>query len=144
MDTLRQDHGLEFSDGRPREAFLPVESPLPMSKQELRGPQRGKDEPKAAPAPIALRRALIFPCTLAMTAAGSYEMYEVVNVGGVTVLEWMGRGVFVLLLRIKDPVHKVDEAPLPSIGSRSAMLLPTYNEDPNRIMARLRAMYESV
>jgi membrane glycosyltransferase len=163
MDTLRQDHGLEFSDGRPREAFLPVESPLPMSKQELRGPQRGKDEPKAAPAPIALRRALIFPCTLAMTAAGSYEMYEVVNVGGVTVLEWMVlalfvllfawiafsfmstiAGFFLLLFRMKDPLGIDPEAPLPSIGSRNAMLLPTYNEDPNRIMARLRAMYESV
>src|SRR3984893_13238803 len=163
MDTLRQDHGLEFSDGRPREPSLPVESPLPMSKQELRGPQRGKDEPKAAPAPIALRRALIFPCTLAMTAAGSYEMYEVVNVGGVTVLEWMVlalfvllfawiafsfmstiAGFFLLLFRMKDPLGIDPEAPLPSIGSRNAMLLPTYNEDPNRIMARLRAMYESV
>src|SRR6185437_11213188 len=32
----------------------------------------------------------------------------------------------------------------PAIRSRNAMLLPTYNEDPVRIMARLRAMYESV
>ena len=32
----------------------------------------------------------------------------------------------------------------PPIGSRNAMLLPTYNEDPDRIMARLLAMYESV
>src|SRR6476661_394529 len=31
-----------------------------------------------------------------------------------------------------------------SVGSRNAMLLPTYNEDPDRIMARLLAMYESV
>ena len=32
----------------------------------------------------------------------------------------------------------------PAIRSRTAMLLPTYNEDPHRVLARLRAIYESV
>jgi membrane glycosyltransferase len=53
-------------------------------------------------------------------------------------------GFLVLLLRMKDPLGIDPEAPLPSIGGRNAMLLPTYNEDPHRIMARLRAMHESV
>ena len=34
--------------------------------------------------------------------------------------------------------------PLPEIISRNAILLPTYNEDPYRIMARLRAMIEAI
>jgi membrane glycosyltransferase len=163
MDTLRQEPELDVGDVRPRGPFLPRESPLPMSKQELRGPRRGEGEPKIAPAPLALRRTLIFLGTVAMTAAGSYEMYEVVNVGGVTVLEWMVlalflplfawiafsfmstiAGFFLLLFRMKDQLGIDPEAPLPPIGSRNAMLLPTYNEDPNRIMARLRAMCESV
>ncbi len=112
---------------------------------------------------MALRRAFIFVGTAAMTAAGCYEMYEVVQVGGVTILEWMVLGLFVLLFawvafsfmsalagfavllfRAKDPLGIDPTAPLPAIGSRNAMLLPTYNEDPHRIMARLRAMYESV
>jgi membrane glycosyltransferase len=90
-------------------------------------------------------------------------MYQVVQVGGVTTLEWMVlllfvllfawiafsfmsalAGFAVLLFRIKDPLGINPDAPLPSISSKNAMLLPTYNEDPYRIMARLRAMYESV
>ena len=40
---------------------------------------------------------------------------------------------------------KIDTlGPLPSVASRTAMLLPTYNEDPYRIMARLQATYEFV
>jgi membrane glycosyltransferase len=163
MDTLRQNHDLKLSGGGPRGLFLPAESPLPMSKQQLRGLAQGKGETKAAPARIAFRRALILLSTAAMTAAGSYEMYEVLNVGGVTILEWMVLGLFVLLFawiafsfmstiagfflllfRMKDPLGIDPEAPLPSIGSRTAMLLPTYNEDPHRIVARLRAMHESV
>ncbi len=98
-----------------------------------------------------------------MTGAGCYEMYEVLEVGGVTMLEWTVLFLFVplfawiafsfmsalagcavLLFRTRDPMGIDPDAPLPSIGSRNAMLLPTYNEDPYRIMARLRAMYESV
>jgi membrane glycosyltransferase len=53
-------------------------------------------------------------------------------------------GFAVLLFRMKDPLGIDPDAPLSSIGTKNAMLLPTYNEDPYRIMARLRAMYESV
>lgn len=134
-----------------------------MSKQMFRGFQRRQDNQKAALDSVALRRACIFTGTAAMTAAGCYEMYEVLQVGGVTILEWMVlflfvllfawiafsfmsvlAGFVVLLFRTKDPLGIDPAAPLPSIGSRNAMLLPTYNEDPYRIMARLRAMCESV
>ena len=53
-------------------------------------------------------------------------------------------GFAVLLFPTSDPLGIDPDAPLPSIGSRNAMLLPIYNEDPYRIMARLRAMFESV
>jgi len=134
-----------------------------MSKQMFQGFQRREDNQKAALDSVALRRACIFTGTAAMTAAGCYEMYEVLQVGGVTILEWMVlflfvllfawiafsfmsalAGFVVLLFRTKDPLGIDPAAPLPSIGSRNAMLLPTYNEDPYRIMARLRAMCESV
>jgi len=163
MGTLRQDHGPEFSHGGPRGPLLPAESPLLMSKQQLRGLERARIDPKAVPTPVAFRRACIVIGTAAMTSAGSYEMYEVLRVGGVTILEWTVLALFVLLFawiafsfmstvagfvvllfRMKDPLGIDPEAPLPSISRTSAMLLPTYNEDPHRIMARLRAMYESV
>ena len=160
MDTLTQN---PKPGGGVRTQFLPPESPMVMSKQTFQGFQRREDNQKAALDSVALRRACIFTGTAAMTAAGCYEMYEVLQVGGVTILEWMVlflfvllfawiafsfmsvlAGFVVLLFRTKDPLGIDPAAPLPSIGSRNAMLLPTYNEDPYRIMARLRAMCESV
>src|SRR6476620_7682295 len=157
MDTLTQNRGLECP---PPELFLPPESPLPMAKQQLRSFQR---EGKAAVSRSGFRRACIFIGMAAITAVGCYEMYEVVSVGGVTSLEWMVLVLFallfawialsfmsslagfaVLLFRAKNPLGIDPSVPLPTVGSRNAMLLPTYNEDPDRIMARLLAMYESV
>ena len=143
--------------------FLPPETPLPMSKARLGGFERGESRSNLASGLLALRRAFIFVGTAALTAAGCYEMYEVLQVGGVTALEWMVLVLFVmlfawiafsfmsalagfavLLVPTGDPLGIDPDAPLPSIGSRNAMLLPIYNEDPYRIMARLRAMVESV
>ena len=36
------------------------------------------------------------------------------------------------------------DAPLPPIAARTALLFPTYNEDPDRVLARVQAIYESV
>ena len=143
MDTLRQNPGLELPQRMPPEQFLPPESPLPMATQQLRSFQRG-DRNTKVPRSTALRRACIFTGTAAMTAAGCYEMYEVVQVGGVTFLEWMVLGLFVLLFawislsfmstlagfavllfRARDRLGIDPAAPLPTIGSRNAMLLPT-------------------
>ena len=162
MDTLTHSPGLE-TNGSARTEFLPSESPMVMSKQPLRGFQSREDDRAGALDSVAFRRACILIGTAAMTIAGCYEMYEVLQVGGVTTLEWMVlflfvllfawiafsftsalAGFVVLLFRIKDPLGIDPGAPLPSIGSKNAMLLPTYNEDPHRIMARLRAMCESV
>jgi membrane glycosyltransferase len=162
MDTVTQNRALESPRPEPPTHFLPPESPLPMATQQLRSFQQSERKIKVA-GRVTLRRAYIFFGTAAMTAIGCYEMYEVVQVGGVTILEWMVLGMFVLLFawialsftsalagfavllfRARDPLGIDPAAPLPGIGSRNAMLLPTYNEDPYRIMARLRAMVESV
>lgn len=98
-----------------------------------------------------------------MTAAGAYEMYEVLQVGGLTILEAVVFALFVilfawvsfsftsalagfvrLLFRRRDPFHIETGTPTPDINSKNAMLLPTYNEDPYRVMARLQAIFESV
>ena len=107
-----------------------------------------------------LRRVYIFAGTALMTLAGGYEMYEVLQVGGVTILEGLVLGLFVLLfawiafsfvsalagfavllLRKRETLHIDTSGPLPAVISRTAMLLPTYNEDAHRIMARLQAIY---
>jgi membrane glycosyltransferase len=162
MDTLAQNPNLRSDGGAPMQ-FLPPESPMAMSKQPLHGFETRQDSQKPDWASIAPRRVCIFAGTAAMTIAGCYEMYEVLQVGGVTTLEWMVLSLFVLLFawiafsfmsalagfavllfRGGDALGIDPVAPLPSISSKNAMLLPTYNEDPYRIMARLRAMCESV
>jgi membrane glycosyltransferase len=148
------------SDGTMR-SFLPSETPLAMTPAALAEAMPGTRRPAAPHVPV--RRAFILAGTAALTAAGSYEMYEVLQVGGVTILEGMVLGLFVLLLawiafsfmsclagfvvllvRSRETLGIETEGPLPTVHSRNAMLLPTYNEDARRIMARLRAIYESV
>jgi membrane glycosyltransferase len=163
MDTLIRAAEPEVSTPDGQDEFLPVESPLPMSTQVL---QVFPDQIRAGKSPsmsVSLRRAYILIGTAVLTLAGCYEMYDVLKVGGVTVLEAMVLGLFVLLFAwiafsfmsnlagffvllfgMRDPLGIDPEAPLSSVRSANAMLLPTYNEDPYRIMARLRAIWESV
>jgi membrane glycosyltransferase len=89
-------------------------------------------------------------------------MYHVVEVGGVTLLEgivlalyivlfaWIAfsftsalAGFAILLLRAQNDLKIDTTGPLPPVTSRNAMLLPIYNEDPYRVLGRLRAIYES-
>jgi len=145
-----------------RVRYLPDETPLSMPPSRLTettdvGPARQR-----ITAAIAARRLFIFGGTIAITAAGAYEMYDVLKVGGVTVLEGIVLALFLMLLawiafsfmsslagffvllRGRADVLPIDrQGPLPAITGRTAMLLPTYNEDPHHLTARLRAMFES-
>ncbi|MBR0849783.1 glucans biosynthesis glucosyltransferase MdoH [Bradyrhizobium diazoefficiens] len=158
MDALKQP-----STPFPGNAFLPQESPLPMVPCRLDRTAGSRRSPVRPGDGLIVRRLFIFAGTAVLTLAGGYGMYDVVKVGGVTVLEamllclflvllaWIAfsfmsalAGFYVLLSR-KQPSLAVDTtSPLPHVTSRTAMLLPTYNEDPHHLMARLRAMYESV
>jgi len=110
------------------------------------------------------RRTVVLACVLALTAAASYEMYRVLTVHSMTMLQlaflvlftltfvwialpcvcglagflalWRGRSVSGLPL---PPLH-----PLPTLTTRTALLMPIYNEDPSRIFAGLQAIYESL
>ena len=97
MDTLTQQSGFQSAQGEQPEQFLPPESPLPVSRQELHDFQHREEMTKDATSPVGFRRACIFGGTAAMTFAGCYEMYQVLQVGGVTFLEWMVLVLFVLL-----------------------------------------------
>jgi membrane glycosyltransferase len=163
MDTLTRAAAPRVSGHDRQNEFLPMESPMAMSTQALRhfpGRDRVEESERTS---VSLRRAYILIGTAALTLAGCYEMYDVLKVGGVTILEamvlglfvllfaWIAfsfmsnlAGFFVLLLRMRDPLGIDPAAPLASIRSSNAMLLPIYNEDPYRIMGRLRAICESV
>jgi membrane glycosyltransferase len=160
MDTVANSRGARGTRDIPLNDFLPAESPTDMAVQALR-----RFEPPPAPgfAPMWFRRGFVLTGTAILTAAGCYQMYRVLQVGGITVLEsiilalfvllfaWIAfsfmsalAGFVVLLTGKKDELGIDPSAPLPTIHSRTAMLLPTYNEDPHRVLARLRAIYESI
>src|SRR4051794_9949566 len=163
MDTLTQHSSFDVGRSGQPEQFLPPETPLPMHTQQLRYFSRNKQQANAETGSVALRRGFILAGTGAMTVAGCYEMYRVLEVGGVTVLEWLVLALFVLLFawvavsfmsalagfavllfRARDPLGINIDEPIAPVAGRTAMLLPTYNEDPHHIMARLRAMWEDV
>ncbi len=161
MDAVTPAHALAGGRGSP--SYLPPEAPICMPEQALRrsGP---KVEPKApAPAGFWLRRALIFLMTLGMTAFAANQMYLVMAVATLTVLEGTVVVLFVVLfawiafsfasavvgffLSFGRPARTLGIDPaaeLPALTVRHALLVPTYNESPSRIMARLQAIYESV
>ncbi|PDT79450.1 glucans biosynthesis glucosyltransferase MdoH [Bradyrhizobium sp. C9] len=143
--------------------FLPRESPLAMAAADLGQPPRAVSKPVSVGAGMFMRRAFVMMLTVALTGAGAYEMYMVVQVGGVTIMEgmvlvlfvallaWIAfsfasalAGFFALLRRNGNALPIRDDGPLPQLASRTAVLLPTYNENPYQLMARLQAIYESI
>ncbi|SHK69099.1 glucans biosynthesis glucosyltransferase MdoH [Bradyrhizobium lablabi] len=161
MDTLGKAHGSVQHSDPPLNQCLPREAPMEMAVQPL-----PTSRPQAQVSEFARawpRRTYLLAGTFFLTLAGSYEMYEVLQVGGVTILEaiilalfvplfaWIAfsfmsaiAGFCVLLSRRKDELGIDSSSPLPAIESQTAILVPTYNEDPYSVLARLRAVYESV
>jgi len=143
--------------------YLPDERPLDMPAQSLRAWGKTPSRLSTAPGSIVARRAFVFGTTAALTLFGAYQMYLVLSVGGLTTLEMVTLALFVILFAwiafsfastlggvlamLTGGTQALDidaTAPLPQIHSRTALLLPTYNEDPDRVISRVRAIYESV
>ncbi|WP_420134433.1 glucans biosynthesis glucosyltransferase MdoH [Rhodopseudomonas sp.] len=141
---------------------LPADAPLAMPTQSL-SQLRPRTGVRAAVRSPEWRRVLIMLATAALTAAGVYEMVQVLKIGGITILEgiilalftalfaWVSlsfvsavAGFTALCCGWRDALGVDAEGPLPKARHRVAMLLPTYNEDPHTVFARLQATRVSV
>lgn len=159
MDAV--DARAKLHDGAFR--ALPDENRLEMPVQSLhrRPPRVGR--PPSQPRTTVLRRAYILGGTALLTALGAREIYLVLNVAGLTLLEHVVLGLFVLLFAwisfsfvsalagfvslLVNGGWKLGirpDAPLPELRGKTALLLPTYNEEPSRIMAGLQAIHEDL
>ena len=109
------------------------------------------------------RRTIVFSATLALTAAASFEMYQVLTTTRMTGLQvallvvftvnfvWIalpfvnGMIGFLALWRSRGvsgiTIPALQVSPL---TTRTALLMPIYNETPHRVFAGLQAMYESL
>ncbi len=147
-------------------AALPPEAPLAMPVQSLRSAPEGGTPgavPATRPPGLALRRLLVIGGAVLLTLAGGYEMYFVLNGQGpntlgllvlalfVVLFAWISLaftsslGGFVSLLGRGGLGLGIErDGPLPELATRTALLLPTYNESPSRVMAGLAAIYESL
>lgn len=146
---------------------LPAEAPLDMPVQSLRQrPSRshGPSRLPSAPRGIVFRRLLVIGGAVLMTAAAANEMYKVLTgTGTLTVLAvvvlllfvalfaWIALAFtsaicgFVSMLGGGERRLGVDgDGPFPELDTRTALLMPTYNESTARIMAGLQAIYESL
>ncbi|GGE37669.1 glucans biosynthesis glucosyltransferase H [Agaricicola taiwanensis] len=141
---------------------LPADAPLDMPVQSLwRKPQRRAVETR--PAGLFLRRLIVIGGAAVMTYFAAQEMFLVLNVAGLTLLESLVLGLYValfawiafsfisscagfvsLVLRNGKGLGIDPAAPLPELATSTAILLPVYNEAPARIMAGLQSIYESI
>jgi membrane glycosyltransferase len=163
MDAVTNPAAVPRSTDAAPVAFLPEEAPIAMPVQDLRKAHANPRLITVKPAALAWRRVLVFLGTAAMTLFGADQMYLVLAVTNLTALEAVVLGLFVILfawvafsfisaligfvltLFDKDGALDIDNhGPLPPLTHRHALLVPTYNETPSRLFARLQATYESV
>jgi len=134
-----------------------------MLVQSLRQtPPPGPALPSAPPG-LAARRLFVIGSAVAMTIGGGDQMYYVLNGNGPSVLGLVVLALFLVLfawialaftsavggffsLLARGDVHLGirDDEPLPALATRTALLMPTYNENPARVAAGLQAIYQSL
>jgi membrane glycosyltransferase len=138
---------------------LPAEAPLAMPTQSLRQAPPRFGRFASTPRAMALRRLLVIGGAIVMTGFGAREMYRVLAVNGATPLAIFMLALFVALFAwialsftsaIVGFVSVVAgggrrlAVPGALPATRTALLMPTYNESPTRIMAGLEAIDEAI
>ncbi|HLJ70104.1 MAG TPA: glucan biosynthesis glucosyltransferase H, partial [Roseiarcus sp.] len=153
MDGLKA----ETSHRRPA---MPPEAPLDMPTQSLthfaRADRRALKAPDLAYTPW-LSRLFIFGGALALTGYGANEMYGVVKIGEVTLLEWVLVALFVanfswIALAFTSSVagffwllfHGGGGGAPVELKCKTAIIMPIYNEAPARVFAAMQAICEDV
>ncbi|MFY9293630.1 MAG: glucans biosynthesis glucosyltransferase MdoH, partial [Methylorubrum rhodinum] len=145
----------EFAKPRAPAPAMPPQAPLAMPVQDLRTApkpaRRGGGGPLAA-------RLFVFGGALLLTAYGAWQMYEVISVsGGATWLQYLLLVLFVLnfswialaftgaLVGFAALLRSGAAGPMPTrLTTRTAVVMPVYNEGSARVFAGLQAMHESV
>ncbi|SUE44998.1 glucans biosynthesis glucosyltransferase MdoH [Roseomonas gilardii] len=165
MDGVTTDTPCQPHPADPGWHALPPEAPLAMPVQDLRGPAPpgGPATRPSAPRLMALRRLLVIGGAVALTALGGREMYLVLDLSRPTTLQivlfllflvlfaWVAlsftsalAGFFRMLAGPDRRLGISARDPLPELRGRTALLMPVYNEAPERVMAALQAMHESL
>ena len=143
---------------------LPEEAPLTMPVQSLGTRPAGvRGARPSSPRGMWMRRAPVIGGAVVMTAFAANEMALALDISRPTTLQaiilalfvalfaWIALSFtsalcgFAVLLRGGEKRLGIDaSAPLPELSTRTALLMPVYNEQPERVMAALQAIHESL
>ena len=147
MDSLTAPTGVPPATPREAPLAMPVQSLRTFDRRE----RRRWVSPRNVHAPW-LARIAVFGGAAALTAYGAREMYGVVAVGEITTLEWALVVLFVvnfawIALAFASSVYGFvwllrapRLGPLPQkLESRTAVVMPIYNEAPARVFAAVQA-----
>lgn len=146
--------------GSPTAPAMPPERPLEMPTQRLRRYDT-KNRHRARPWKGAwhawLARAVVFGGGLLLTAYGGWQMWRVIDVGGVTFLKiallvlFLGNFSWIALAFTAGLVGFVAKLIAPrdrgtptALDGLTAVVMPIYNEAPSRVFGSLQAMIEDV
>jgi len=132
----------------------PPEAPLDMPIQDLASWEGGA-RPVSSSRDVTLARIFVFGVSALITAFGTWKMYEVISPVNVTVLQVLFAAFFALTFAwiafscasavlgfwvlLRGKLHQPRLADLGGIG-RTALLMPVYNEDPERVFTALSRM----
>jgi membrane glycosyltransferase len=140
--------------GAERTASVPPPAPLAMPVQSLR--KYARRPPIPAPLRVHAARLLTFGGALVLAVAGAREMHAVVQVGGITALEWCMIALFALTFAwialsatacvagVLFGWERRRASPDMPLVSMTAIVMPIYNEDPAPTFAALQAMAEAL
>ncbi|MFP8967033.1 glucans biosynthesis glucosyltransferase MdoH [Pokkaliibacter sp. CJK22405] len=163
MDELSQRQHIALDVNLPHaEPGTPEETPGAMPPQNLR--QFGKEQRRKSVNPrgvksSAWRRLLVLGSALAISVYGINEMYGVISLAEITFIQYVILGLFALtfswitvafsssiigflcvVMRANRPYSRIETA----LSTKTAILMPTYNEEPHRIFASIEAMAEAL
>ena len=165
MDAVKRTHRTDPPRPGAGHSYpaLPPEAPLEMIQQSLWVSQSTESRLPTGPFLMWLRRALVLGSTILLTGVAAYQMYLVVTVNGPTFLQviilvlyialfaWiafsfitMVIGFFLYVSGGSAALAIEHDGSLPKVTTRCALLVPTYNETPHRVFARVQAIIESV
>lgn len=144
----------------PALASTPARAPLAMPVQDL-GRAPAIEAPSGpAPAGMAARRAYVAAGVLAVAAVTAAVLVHALGHGGRPVLDWATIGLSTLLsgwvafgfmtagagfaLALSGAAKPPSEAAADTLTTRTAILMPAYNEDPGLILSAVEAIAEDL
>lgn len=147
--------------GRPEvDAALPPESPLSMPMQDFRARAARKSRRWPLPLQQRVSRIAVFGGGLALTVFATYQMFLVLDIGTLTTLELVVLVLFAALFiwialaftnaiagfiscalaPLKGTPEEISAPPT----TKTALLMPVYNEEPARVIGAIEAIRQSL